>query len=280
VSDLGYVDIRPILAKLSDLDRDLVLVGGQAVNFWAFVYEGRVPALARAGPFASRDVDFCGDRRTVRQCAQRLGGRARVSTLDDATPNSGTVVFVDAKGVQRSLDILSAPFGLAASEVRDTAIAVDILDDAGKTTGVRFHVMHPVLSLESRVHNVAGLADAYDTARGRTQLRASVVCAYEFMKDVLDGGFEFHDPQRTVLKLNERIFRFCMHDRDARELHRRHPEIDPARGILDDRRLPKAFREKRLVQMRDLLATRDPDPTLTHEVGPPRDRGRGGGPER
>jgi hypothetical protein len=57
VSDLGYVDIRPILAKLSDLDRDLVLVGGQAVNFWAFVYEGRVPALARAGPFARRDVD-------------------------------------------------------------------------------------------------------------------------------------------------------------------------------------------------------------------------------
>jgi hypothetical protein len=90
-------------------------------------------------------VDFCGDRRIVRPCAQRLGGRARVSTLDEATPNSGTVVFVDSKGVQRSLDILSAPFGLAASEVRDTAIAVDILDDAGKTTGVRFHVMHPVV---------------------------------------------------------------------------------------------------------------------------------------
>jgi hypothetical protein len=194
VSDLGYLDIRPILARLSDLDRDLVLVGGQAVNFWAFVYEGRVPALARAGPFASRDVDFCGDRRTVRLCAQRLGGLAHVSTMDDATPNNGTVVFVDPA--------------------------------------------------------------------------------------VLDGGFEFDDPQRTILKLNERVFRFCMHDRDARELHRRHPEIDPARGILDDRRLPKAFREKRLVQMRDQLATRGPDPTLPHEVGPPRDRGRRGGPER
>ncbi len=280
MSDLGYVDIRPILARLADLDRDLVLVGGQAVNFWAFVYEGRVPALAREGPFTSRDVDFCGDRRTVRLCAERLGGRARVSTLDDATPNSGTVAFVDSKGVQRSLDILSAPFGLAASEVRDTAIAVDILDDAGKTTGVHFHVMHPVLSLESRVHNVAGLADAYDTERGRTQLRASIVCAHEFMTDVLDGGFEFDDPQRAVLKLNERIFRFCMNDRDARQLHGRHPEIDPARAILDDRRLPKAFHEKRFAQMRELLATRGLDPTLTHEAGLPRERGRGGGPER
>ncbi len=280
MSDLGYVDIRPVLARLADLDRDLVLVGGQAVNFWAFVYEARVPALARAGPFASRDVDFCGDRRTVRVCAQRLGGRAYVSTLDDATPNSGTVVFVDSAGVERSLDILSAPFGLGASEVRATAIAVDILDDIGKTTGVRFHVMHPVLCMESRVHNVAGLPDAYDTERGRTQLRASIVCAHEFMRDVLDGGFEFDDPQRTVLKLNERVFRFCMRDRDAQELYRRHPEIDPARGILDDGRLPRAFHEKRVVQMRELLATRGHDPMRAREIEPTRVRGRRGGPER
>jgi hypothetical protein len=128
-----------------------------------------VPALARAGPFASRDVDFCGDRRTVRQCAQRLGGHARVSTLDDATPNSGTVVFVDSKGVQRSLDILSAPFGLAASEVRDTAIAVDILDDAGKTTGVRFHVMH-----RARTHRVLRLTSGRAHGDGPVALRRDV----------------------------------------------------------------------------------------------------------
>jgi hypothetical protein len=35
VSELGYLAIRPILATVADLDRDLVLVGGQAVNFWA-----------------------------------------------------------------------------------------------------------------------------------------------------------------------------------------------------------------------------------------------------
>ena len=33
VTDLSYLDIRPILAKIADLDRELVLVGGQAVNF-------------------------------------------------------------------------------------------------------------------------------------------------------------------------------------------------------------------------------------------------------
>jgi hypothetical protein len=50
-------------------------------------------------------------------------------------PNSGTVVFADDSGVRRSLDVLFAPFGLSASEAHDSAIAVDILDDAGAATG-------------------------------------------------------------------------------------------------------------------------------------------------
>jgi hypothetical protein len=56
------------------------------VNFWAHVYEGRVPTVARDAPFTSKDIDFCGDQRSVRICAERLNGRARVATFDDATP--------------------------------------------------------------------------------------------------------------------------------------------------------------------------------------------------
>ena len=110
MTDLAYVDVRPLLAKVADLGRELVLVGGQAVNFWASYYERRVPELAREAPFTSKDIDFCGDQRAVRVCAERLGGTAHVATFDDATPNSGTVVFVDGAGVKRTLDVVSAPF--------------------------------------------------------------------------------------------------------------------------------------------------------------------------
>ena len=41
MKDLAYVDVRPILAKVAYLERELVLVGGQAVNFWASLYEAR-----------------------------------------------------------------------------------------------------------------------------------------------------------------------------------------------------------------------------------------------
>jgi hypothetical protein len=110
--------------------------------------------------------------------------------------------------------------------------------------------------MESRVHNVIGLAASYDTDQGRKQLRAAVACAHEFLRDVLDGHLDVEDPVRTVLKLNERVFRFAVRDRHARELYRSRG-IDPGAALIDDERLPDAFRTKRLPQMRAELAARD-----------------------
>jgi hypothetical protein len=255
VTDLGYNDIRPTLAKIADLGRDLVLVGGQAVNFWAAAYEDREPTLAREAPFTSKDIDFCGDQRSVRLCAERLGGTPCVASFDDATPNSGTVMFADSLGIERTLDVVSAPFGLDGTEVHATALPVEILDSAGAPTGISFYVMHPVLCMESRVHNVVGLPADYDTERGRRQLRASILCARQYMLDLLGGRIDVEDPVRAVLKLNERIFRFATRDHHAKELYQR-KGVDPADAIIDDARLPAAFREKRLPQMREHLAER------------------------
>ena len=258
MSDLSFVDVRPVLAKIADLERDLVLVGGQAVNFWASRYQPRVPELGREAPFTSKDIDFCGDQKAVRICADRLGGTPRLATPDDATPNSGTVVFVDAAGVMRTLDVVSAPFGLGAEEVHATAVAVEIPDERGASTGARFFVMHPVLCMESRVHNVVGLRADYDTEQGRKQLRLSILFAREFLRDVLDGMMDAENPIRAVLNLNERIFRFCMHGH-AKDLYRV-SGVDPAKAILDDERLPAAFRATRLPQIRAQLAARERSP--------------------
>jgi hypothetical protein len=80
------------------------------------VYRDRVPALARAGPFVSKDIDFCGDQKSVRLRARRLCGRAYLATFDcDPEHRDGCVL--DDAGVKRTLDILLALFALSARHV-------------------------------------------------------------------------------------------------------------------------------------------------------------------
>lgn len=242
--DLAYVDVKPILARLGkDLTSRLVLVGGQAVNFWADYYSHRVPALAREGPFTSKDIDFCGDKQAVRLCADRLRGTATVATLDDFTVNTGVVVFVDDYGIKRTIDFIDQPHGLSAAEVHRLAMPFEILDD-----GAEFNVMHPVHCLESRVHNTMSLP-GYDTPHALKQLRAAVLCAREFLRDIL---LEFDKP-RDVLKLNERIFRFVTKNRHGRAVFPKFG-IDPFDAVLLHDALPEPFRTRRYPQMQTTVA--------------------------
>jgi hypothetical protein len=156
-------------------------------------------------------------------------------TLDDATPNSGIIVFAGLTGEPLTIDVIRTPFGLEAEEVFRTSLRVEVLGDGGLPTGASFRVVHPVLLLESRVHNVMGLPGG-DTPRGRKQLRAMVVCAREFLRDRLDEGLV-----RPVLDLNERIGRFCLRDHHGRAVYAR-AGIDPFEAVLVDERLPEEFR--------------------------------------
>jgi hypothetical protein len=250
-------DVLALLARLGDVVEQVVLVGGQAVNVWSefYVAQGRADELIPDAPFVSKDIDFCASRATVQLFATRLPtGRAKLATLDDATPQVGLVQFIDEAGQQRQIDFLGAPFGMEAKAITDASVPLDVLDGQGRPTGYRFRVMHPVDCLESRVHNVVGLADAYDTPHGRRQLRAAVVCAREALKDILDTpASDDFDPVRAVLDLNERIFNLCLRDRHGRVVHAR-TGIDPFDAVLADPRLGERFTNTRFRQVRARLA--------------------------
>lgn len=250
-------DVLALLVRLGDVADRIVLVGGQAVNLWSEIYlaQGRAPELMEDAPFTSKDIDFCGSHEAARLFAARVRqGRAKLATLDDATPNVGVVLFVDDGGHERVVDFLGAPFGMKARGVERNSVRLDLLDDAGISTGTTYRVMHPVDCLESRVHNVVGLATTYDTPHGRRQLRAAVICAREALKDILDTpASEGFDPVRAVLDLNERIFDLCLHDRHGRVVCQR-AGIDPFDAVLVDPRLGEKFIERRWPQMRQRLA--------------------------
>jgi hypothetical protein len=215
-----YRDALALLRQLGDATQHAVLIGGQAVNFWAQRYRSRVPEL-QTGPFVSKDIDFHGVRQVAMLCAERLGGRLRSPSMDDAAAAtaSALVEYRDETGATRVLDFLTVVHGLDTKRVRDTAVPVDVLDaESGKPTGVSFLVLHPVLSMFSRVHNTVTWTK-YRTEHALQQLAASVLCAREFLRDLsIDGDFDEPERIRAVLDHYEDVFDLCTSSR-GRQVH-------------------------------------------------------------
>lgn len=249
---LTYEKTAVILARLADLDEPIVLIGGQAVNFWAEHYLAHVPELATRAPYASKDIDFCAAPAAVVACATRLGGKAFLAGLADrrtaqglehmGTPNTGKVTFVDDDGIVREIDFLQQPAGLTWTDTLETSFPATILDQDQRPIA-SFRVMHPVLSLESRAYNVAYLP-GYQTDHARDQLRAAIVCAREFVRDILAG-----DEVRRALRLNERIYKIARYR--AGPLVYVRDGIDVFEGVLVDPALPRMFLDRRYPQMRE-----------------------------
>jgi hypothetical protein len=144
------------------------------------------------------------------------------------------------------IDIVRAPCGLDPGQVFRTSLRVEVLDDDRRPKGARFRVMHPVLLLESRAHDVKGLPGG-DSPRARKQLRAAVLCARELLRDRLDERLV-----RPVLDLDERIYGFCVRNHHGRRVYAV-TGIDPIDAVLVDDRLPADFVTKRYPQVRERL---------------------------
>lgn len=238
-------EMQRVLVQLESLvsERRVVLVGGQAVAFWA-EYLSR-PGL-RLPVVATKDIDFEGARTIAERAGKLLKGEVRIPRASDRTPLTGVVTFVDSQGHKRELDFIESPRGLTAQDVRDTAIQVTVPGPRGDRE-IPFWVMHPERSMESRIYNVIELRRTGSISMD--QLTVSIACAREWSGVILgDESVGERTRHRAVLKLNERIFRKCRSDRCFRALYRRH-DIDPFEAVLVDDRLSKKFRDRRYPHM-------------------------------
>lgn len=190
---LTYEEIVAVLQKLDRLPA--VLVGGQALNFWAEEYVDTEPQLRPQLPLTSKDIDFQGDHDAAKACAKRIGGTAVVKPI--FRRQAGVVRFVDQKGFVREIDFIPDVGGLKCSEVERSAIPVE-------HGGVHVSVMSPVLCFVSRSYNVIRLRDDYDNPQGNQQLRASFLCARAFIRHALRDGH-----QLLARRSAHRLLKFC-----------------------------------------------------------------------
>ncbi len=231
-------------------NRDVVLIGGQAVSLWVAQLEDRL-AGTTAELIASKDIDFQGDSNAFKRATELLDGEGRVPHFNELPPMSGVAIFRDDDGWARHLDFLPQPYGLERDEV--VAHAIEITTTGPDGAEVTFHVMHPLHVLESRICNASLPSKQTDLAW--RQLRAAIECARAFHVALLDLAAE-EDLEATIrraLNYNEHVFRLATNNRQGRnEIAAQGVEVFDA--VLIDDRLPRLFLERRLPQMKAAVA--------------------------
>ncbi len=187
-------DLRDVLIALQTAELDAVLVGGQAVNLWAYQYAETLPQLNELLPFASEDLDFYGGRVEAMLCHEVLGGKLNLDRDFDPGPNVG-VVLVNRHDRTLRIDILGSVYGLNDAEIIGTAQSF-----IGKQalTGISIKVLHPILCLEGKLRCLRGLPQ--QSRQDLKHVKILLLCVCQFLNTLSQKP----DP-RLALKLVERL---------------------------------------------------------------------------
>ncbi len=181
-------EVRKILSICSPTG---LLVGGQALAFWADHLQVERPASLISGVTA--DADFIGDAALATALGRSLGWHTWIPSLDDSTPQTGKVTHRTRNGAVKQVDFLSGVVGLTTKDLARRAIEMDIPDIG------RLRVIHPVDVLDSRIQNLHLLPEKRNDA-GIAQGRLALGVARAFItREVATRG------ERIGLKLLERI---------------------------------------------------------------------------
>jgi len=179
---------------LSNADQTTVLVGGQALVFWVDRYDVSV-SPERLAEGISSDADFLGDRLTVSSLADDVRGKASYPSPHAITALMGQVTIPLNDDEFLNVDVIDRIVGIDADAVRKRALEAQLGD-------VQFQVMHPLDVLQSRIENLAQIADKR-TEEGIDQARLSVAVAREYVKAIAAEP----DGQRLALKAIEHVVR-------------------------------------------------------------------------
>lgn len=178
---------------LSTIDEKTVLVGGQALAFWADYLS--VPILDPAlGSGVSSDADFLGDRDAVKRMADGIHGKAIYPSKKALTSLVGQVIIPLADDEFLNVDVINNIVGIDADAVRRRAL------DA-RFGSVQFRVMHPLDVLQSRLENLARIADKR-TPEGIAQACLAVQVSRSYITSIADTT---EQGQKSASKAVEKI---------------------------------------------------------------------------
>ena len=122
--------------KIRDSEgRPYILIGGQAVNYWAERYLATEPKLKSLQPFTSEDIDFKGNRDDVQRIAQQLSSHPIYPPKVAMTALSGVVPF-QVGDLKSNIEIIRRVPGIPDS---GDALAIE-----AELDGEKIRVLDPI----------------------------------------------------------------------------------------------------------------------------------------
>jgi hypothetical protein len=219
----------------------MILVGGQALAYWASYYGIPEPIAA-----VSKDADFIGVRGDVRRIAVGLKAAARYPHERMNTSVIGRVELDVSETEYVHIDVLRRVYG----DVSVEAVRARSYEATRGTTA--FRVMHPLDVLQGRLDNVHGLRDKQDE-HGLEQLRLAVSTVRAFLLEPPEGDLAIQD-QRILMKHVQRIERMALSDAGRKVARRYGIHVADALefpGLLDHE---SSFATKKLPQLIGLMS--------------------------
>jgi len=228
--------------KIRDVDgQPYVLIGGQAVNYWAERYLAAEPQLATFQPFTSEDIDFKGNHADVERIARQLELNPGYPPRVAMTALSGFISFQigDLKStIEVVRRIPGIPDGVATPAIQ--------VEWGGKT----IRVLDPISLLACKLELAATVSQ--EKRRDVAHLKILLPCVRGFLGELLEQVELGQLRARDWLKVANQAWKLTTTQR-ARKIGGKHqihwPEILPLAGIAkSEHEKVRRFREQQLEQ--------------------------------
>ena len=176
-----------------------IIIGGQAVNYWAETYLSAEPGLAAFLPFVSKDIDFIGGLDDVRGAARTLGLPTMLPHPKMRTAFAGAVIF-RIGGEQANIEFVRNMPGVTATEINRWAVS-------SEQVGKAIRVVDPVSLLACKLHLALKVDQTH--RRDTDHVRILIFCTRAFLRETLLGAGAGNLPVRGWLGAVERVLKLA-----------------------------------------------------------------------
>lgn len=227
---------------LTDAEKDAILahcgpepllVGGQALAFWALWFKVETPA--ELGEKVTTDADFIGSRSHALALNRHLRWTIWEPAVDDSTVQTAKLSKrVENNGIKQ-IDFLSSIVGLKTEDVRQRAVSVTL------STGAMINILHPVDVLASRLRNLQFLTVKQNEI-GVAQARLAIRIVQAYLESLCTP-----EQQRELLRSIERVAEFALDPSLGDTLDRY--DLDPLQAVPVGKIEIPEFKAKRWSQL-------------------------------